>query len=113
MKRFIVLFIVCAMLGGCATGYNFFCKPSANEQSAAQNSLDKANATLSILVTLPITPQVQAAIASIKLAIVVLKNVIAAICQTPEVIAQAQATVDTIQPVAMQMQTDYYKSMKR
>lgn len=80
MKKVLAVMAVLAMVSGCATMQNFFCKPTADQQTQAQAYLTAAQAELATLQTVPTTPTVEAVIAGLQLAIPVLEQIISGTC---------------------------------
>jgi hypothetical protein len=59
---------------------NFFCKPTADQQTQAQGYLNAAQAELATLQALAASPTIDAVIAGLQLAIPVLEQIIAGTC---------------------------------
>jgi uncharacterized protein YceK len=94
MKKFLVVLVVLATVSGCATMQNFFCKPTADQQSQAQIYLTAAQAELATLQAVVPTPTIQAVIAGLQLAIPVLQQVINGTCVAVSDFQNAQNAVN-------------------
>ena len=93
MKKFLATAVILAMVSGCATMQNFFCKPTANEQTQAQTYLAAAQAELATLQAIPTSPTVAAIIAGLQLAIPVFQQVINGTCVAVADFQNAQNSV--------------------
>ncbi|MHB9072451.1 MAG: hypothetical protein ACYC6G_02880 [Desulfobaccales bacterium] len=94
MKKFLAVTVVLAMVSGCATLQNFFCKPTADEQTQAQGYLTAAQAELATLQTVPTSPTVEAVVAGLQLAIPVLEQIIKGTCVAVRDFQNAQKAVN-------------------
>ena len=94
MKKFLAVTVVLAMVSGCATMQNFFCKPSADQQTQAQVYLTAAQAELATLQTVPTSPTVEAVIAGLQLAIPVMEQIINGTCVAAADFQSAQNAVN-------------------
>lgn len=94
MKKFLATAVILAMVSGCATMQNFFCKPTANEQTLAQTYLQAAQAELATLQAIPTSPTVEAVIAGLQIAIPIFQQVIAGTCVAVADFQNAQNTVN-------------------
>jgi len=80
VKKFLAVTVVLAMVSGCASMQNFFCKPTVDQQTQAQVYLNSAQAELATLQAVASSPTVAAVIAGLQLAIPVLEQVIKGTC---------------------------------
>jgi hypothetical protein len=94
MKKFLAVTVVLAMVSGCASLQNLFCKPTADQQTQAQTYLAAAQTELTTLGTVPTSPTVEAVIAGLQMAIPVLEQVISGTCVAVTDFQNAQNTVN-------------------
>jgi hypothetical protein len=94
MKKFLAVTVILAMVSGCATLQNFFCKPTADQQTQAQMYLTAAQAELATLQAIPTSPTVEAVIAGLQIAIPIFQQVIAGTCVAVADFQNAQNTVN-------------------
>ena len=100
MKKFLAVTVVLAMVSGCATMQNLFCKPTADQQTQAQQYLTAAQAELATLQTVPTSPTVEAVVAGLQLAIPVLEQIINGTCVAVTDFQNAQNAVNNSKVMA-------------
>ncbi len=100
MKKFLAVAVVLAMVSGCASLQNVFCKPTANQQTQAQGYLTTAQAELATLQTVASSPTIEAVIAGLQLAIPVLEQIINGTCVAVTDFQNAQIAVNNSKVMA-------------
>jgi hypothetical protein len=94
VKKFLVVAVVLAMVSGCASMQSFFCKPTADQQTQAQEYLTAAQAELATLQAVAPSPTVEAVVAGLQLAIPVLEQIISGTCVAVADFQNAQNAVN-------------------
>lgn len=100
-----ILLLVVAVAGvyGCETFRNAFCSPTAEQIMVAGEKLDAASDTLYYLEGLSPSPEITAAIAALKIAIPILRQIKDGICVTAEEEANASQVAASSLKYAVKM----------
>ena len=100
MKKLMMCLAVLAMLSGCGL-YQSVCHPTVDQQNTVQQYKAQAQSLLAFLQTQVSDSTVQAAIAGLTVAISLYDQVLAGVCISADLIANAVNSVNSTKTMAM------------